>query len=128
MIAHGHYSPVFTPGGRFDDTPPSEWGNLSGYALTDQRYAYWLYTNWTSEKGAFHGARALVVTLNHPVPFFDDSYAVDSANVGPYGSAIMTELIPEVPACFLVGQCAESPMVRIRKGSRSLFHNMQMWA
>ena len=42
------------------------------------------------------GARALVVTINHPVPFFDDSYAVDSANVGPYGTAIMRELLPAV--------------------------------
>lgn len=30
------------------------------------------------------------------VPFFDDSYAVDSVNVGPYGSAIMTELLPAI--------------------------------
>jgi len=30
------------------------------------------------------------------VPFFDDSYAVDSANVGPYGTAIMTELLPAI--------------------------------
>jgi len=34
--------------------------------------------------------------MKHPVPFFDDSYAVDSPNVGPYGSAIMRELIPEI--------------------------------
>lgn len=50
----------------------------------------------TSASGVFRGARALVVSLNHPVPFFDDSYAVDSANVGPYGTAIMTELLPVV--------------------------------
>lgn len=30
------------------------------------------------------------------MPFFDDSYAVDSVNVGPYGSAIMTELLPAI--------------------------------
>jgi hypothetical protein len=34
------------------------------------------------------------------VPFFDDSYAVDSANVGPYGAAIMTELLPAVEAKY----------------------------
>lgn len=94
MIAHGHYSATFNPGGRFDDTPPS--ANLSGYDRVDQQYAYWLYSNWTSKDGPFRGARALVVTLNHPTPFFDDSYAVDSANVGPYGSAILKELLPLV--------------------------------
>ena len=41
-----------------------------------------------------------VITIKHPVPFFDDSYAVDSANVGPYGSAIMTELLPAVEAAY----------------------------
>jgi len=97
LVAHGHYSAVFTPGGRFDPTPPSKWpANLTGYALVDQQYAYWLYTNWTASTGPFHGARALVVTINHPVPLFDDSYAVDSANVGPYGTAIMRELLPAV--------------------------------
>ena len=94
LIAHGHYSSLFDPGGRFDDVPPTS--NLTGYDYVDQQYAYWLYKNWTSSVGPFKGARALVITINHPVPFFDDSYAVDSANVGPYGTAIMTELLPAV--------------------------------
>jgi len=40
--------------------------------------------------------RMVVVTFQHPNPYFDDSYAVNSVNVGPYGDAIMQELIPEV--------------------------------
>lgn len=40
MIAHGHYSAIFNPGGRFDDTPPS--ANLSGYDYVDQQFAYWM--------------------------------------------------------------------------------------
>lgn len=40
--------------------------------------------------------RMIVVTFQHPTPYFDDSYAVNSVNVGPYGDAIMRELIPEV--------------------------------
>ena len=43
LIAHGHYSSVFMPGGRFDDKPPT--ANLSGYDYVDQQYAYWLYRN-----------------------------------------------------------------------------------
>ena len=69
---------------------------FDGYDLVDQLYANYLYGNWTASDGPFKGARALVITVNHPVPFFDDSYAVDSANVGPYGTAIWEELVPEI--------------------------------
>lgn len=40
--------------------------------------------------------RIIAVTFQHPTPYFDDSYAVNSVNVGPYGDAIMQELIPEI--------------------------------
>ena len=36
----------------------------------------------------------LVVEIQHANPYYDDSYAVNSANLGPYGDAIMYELIP----------------------------------
>ena len=32
--------------------------------------------------------------INNPVPLFDDSYAVNSETLGPYGDAIVYELIP----------------------------------
>ena len=38
--------------------------------------------------------------LQHANPFYDDSYAVNSANVGPYGDAIETELIPAIETQF----------------------------
>jgi hypothetical protein len=40
--------------------------------------------------------RVIVVTFQHPTPYFDDSYAVNSVNMGPYGDALMNELIPEL--------------------------------
>ena len=46
--------------------------------------------------------RMIVVTFQHPNPYYDDSYAVNSANVGPYGDALMQELIPEVERRFRV--------------------------
>eukprot|EP01065_Artemidia_motanka_P038448 TRINITY_DN472_c2_g1_i1.p1 TRINITY_DN472_c2_g1~~TRINITY_DN472_c2_g1_i1.p1 ORF type:complete len:604 (+),score=128.84 TRINITY_DN472_c2_g1_i1:55-1866(+) len=94
VIAQGHYSATWNAGGRFDNTPPNP--DTPGYAYVDQLYANYLYGNWTDPNGVFKGARMLVVTLNHDVPFFDDSYAVNSENVGPYGDAIMKELLPEV--------------------------------
>jgi hypothetical protein len=46
--------------------------------------------------------RMIVVTFQHPTPYFDDSYAVNSVNVGPYGDAILEELIPEIEERFRV--------------------------
>jgi len=40
------------------------------------------------------------VKLAHANPFYDDSYGVNSANVGPYGDAIETELIPAIEKQF----------------------------
>ena len=46
--------------------------------------------------------RMLAVTFQHPTPYYDDSYAVNSVNMGPYGDAFMEELIPEVEKRFRV--------------------------
>ncbi len=42
----------------------------------------------------------VAITFQHPTPFYDDSYAVNSANSGPYGDALLTELIPRLEARF----------------------------
>jgi len=57
--------------------------------------------------------RMLAVTFQHPTPYFDDSYAVNSANNGPYGDAIMQELIPELERRFRV---IREPYARILSG------------
>ena len=57
--------------------------------------------------------RMLVVTLQHPAPYFDDSYGVNSPNLGPYGDAIMQELIPEVEKRF---RAIGEPWARITDG------------
>ncbi len=44
--------------------------------------------------------RMILVTFQHPTPYFDDSYGINSPNCGPYGDAIMQELIPELEARF----------------------------
>jgi len=46
--------------------------------------------------------RFVYVTLQHPSPYYDDSYGVNSQNNGPYGDAIMQELIPEVERRFRI--------------------------
>lgn len=103
VIAHGHYSPLFSPGGEFQETEPTCDPALDGYNCVDEYYAFYLYRNWTSADptvSAFNGTRMIVMTINHPVPLFDDSYAVNSASLGPYGDAIIQELVPEVEKRF----------------------------
>ncbi|MEP6691489.1 MAG: alpha/beta hydrolase-fold protein [Gemmatimonadaceae bacterium] len=57
----------------------------------------------TSREPGFEFARAwmgsgfprmVAITFQHPTPYYDDSYAVNSANNGPYADALLTELIP----------------------------------
>ena len=57
--------------------------------------------------------RMIIATLQHPSPYYDDSYGVNSANNGPFGDAIMQELIPAVESKFrVIGQ----PWARLLTG------------
>ncbi len=44
--------------------------------------------------------RVLGVMIQHANPYYDDSYAVNSENVGPYGDAITYELVPYLEKTF----------------------------
>ncbi|MFL6279647.1 MAG: alpha/beta hydrolase-fold protein [Vicinamibacterales bacterium] len=57
--------------------------------------------------------RFIGVTLQHPSPYYDDSYGVDSENNGPYGEAIIKELIPAVEQKFRV---IREPWARMLSG------------
>jgi hypothetical protein len=78
----------------FRTTPPS--GSLKGGELRAARNGYKLYQDWTAGRLP----RVLVMSIQHATPYFDDSYAVNSENVGPYGDAITQELIPYVEKQF----------------------------
>jgi hypothetical protein len=100
-IFHGHFPSDF---GGFRTEPPdpdlkpdySERFKLAGYNRIVQQEAYDFYKLWTGPDFP----RVLAVEIQHPCPYYDDSYAVNSANVGPYGDAIMYELIPEIERRF----------------------------
>jgi hypothetical protein len=74
----------------FRTQPPSD--NLKGGELRSAKNGYKLYQDWTAGRVP----RVIVLTIQHATPYFDDSYAVNSENVGPYGDAITQELIPYV--------------------------------
>jgi hypothetical protein len=95
VINHGHFSATIED---FREEPPdpnlkpdySERFHLAGYNRIQQEQAYQLYKDWTSPGFP----RMLVVEIQHANPFYDDSYAVNSENLGPYGDAITYELVP----------------------------------
>ena len=100
-IFHGHFPHDF---GGFREEPPdpdlepeySERFELEGYNRTQQELAHQLYLDWISPEFP----RMLVIEIQHANPYYDDSYAVNSANLGPYGDAIMHELIPHIEEQF----------------------------
>ena len=55
-----------------------------------------LYQEWTSGRLP----KMLIVLTQHPTPFYDDSYGVNTANAGPYGDALTQELYPYVERQF----------------------------
>jgi hypothetical protein len=88
---HGHFPSSFRG---FRETPPEE--GLTGQARTRAESQYRFFQEWVSgDLGRF-----LLVFLQHPTPFYDDSYAVNSENNGPYGDALTQELIPRVESEF----------------------------
>jgi hypothetical protein len=99
VINHGHYRNPYLFD-LFREEPPdpdlepeySERFDWEGYNRTVQEYAHKFYQYWTAPDTP----RMILITIQHPNPYFDDSYAVNSANLGPYGDAIMHELVPFV--------------------------------
>lgn len=95
VIDHGHF-PADLDGFRPEPPDPtlapdsSARFKLAGYNRIQQEQAHQFYLDWTSKDFP----RALLIQIQHPTPYYDDSYAVNSENNGPYGDAIMTELLP----------------------------------
>ncbi len=73
------------------------------------RRGYDFYQHWTSDTCP----RFIAVTFQHPSPYYDDSYAVNSPNTGPCGDAIMKELIPRIEETFRI---IRKPWARLLTG------------
>ncbi len=102
MIFHGHFPDTF---GGFRTEPPTADANdgvfnsrfgITGYEYIQQKEAYDLYQQWTSDDFP----RFIAIEIQHQNPYYDDSYAVNSANLGPYGDAITYELIPHIEKLY----------------------------
>src|SRR4030095_13316770 len=101
MLNHGHFEMKFD---EFREEPPdpnlkpeySERFHLDGYNRVQQECAHEFYKEWIGPEFP----RFVIVKVQHANPFYDDSYAVNSATLGPYGDAIMTELLPVIESKF----------------------------
>ncbi len=101
MVFHGHFPYDF---GGFRTTPPdpdlepdySARFDVKGYNIIQQQEAYDFYKKWTGPDFP----RMLIIEIQHANPYYDDSYAVNSASIGPYGDAITHELIPYIEEQF----------------------------
>lgn len=85
MINHGHFPREYRG---FPPEPGAPAGRRPGSGQ--------FFKDWTGPGFP----RMIMLLIQHANPFYDDSYAVNSENVGPYGDAINDELIPYVEKRF----------------------------
>jgi hypothetical protein len=101
VVNHGHF-PYDLGGWRTeppDTTQPCVYSarfRLDCYNRIQEEHAYRFFQDWTGPEFP----RVLLIEVQHPTPYYDDSYAVNSASQGPWGDAIMYELIPEIESRF----------------------------
>jgi hypothetical protein len=101
VVNHGHFPYDFS-GFRPDPPDPnapctySARFRLDCYNRVQDSLAHQFYRDWTGPGFP----RVLLIEIQHPTPYYDDSYAVNSQNNGPYGDAIQYELIPEIERRF----------------------------
>ncbi len=101
MVFHGHFPDDF---GGFRTEPPdpdlepdySSRFRLEGYNRIQQQEAHDFFKQWISDDFP----RFLAIEIQHDNPYYDDSYAVNSASIGPYGDALTFELIPYIEEQF----------------------------
>lgn len=87
----GHFPANFA---MFRETPP-----VAGMSGAQRRFAdnaYRFYQEWTAGRLP----KMLVVLTQHATPYYDDSYGVNTANMGPYGDALTKELYPLIERQF----------------------------
>jgi len=93
LIHHGHF-PRSVENDTWRETPPD--ASARGTQRDTQEAAYAFYKAWNGP----NFPRMIHVLVQHPTPYFDDSYAVNSANNGPYGDAITKDLLPLIEKQF----------------------------
>ncbi|MBI4500953.1 MAG: hypothetical protein HY700_07310 [Gemmatimonadetes bacterium] len=111
IYEQGHFS--LEPAFGYTTTPPSGGPGLFADMIREagsrSETGYQFSQEWDSDSMP----RMVAITFQHPTPYFDDSYAVNSANNGPYGDAILMELIPYLEQHFRI---VAQPYARVLTG------------
>lgn len=93
VVHHGHF-PANMESDGWRTSPPD--ANATPQRRDQQEAAYAFYRTWNGP----NFPRMIHLLVQHPTPYFDDSYAVNSESNGPYGDAITRDLIPLVEQRF----------------------------
>jgi hypothetical protein len=78
----------------FLEAPPD--ASLKGTAWTLAEAKFRFFRDWSEGRLP----EAVIVLIQDPNPFFDSSYGVNSANLGPYGDALIREFYPYIEKKF----------------------------
>jgi len=108
VYEQGHFNLGAPLGFKTEEAPEKEADRLERGRLGIEN-GYEFFRVWDSA----NFPRVMIVEFLHPTPFYDDSYAVNSANNGPYGDAILTEMIPYLEAHFRI---IRKPYARVLAG------------
>ncbi len=90
VFGHGD-APFF-----FNTDPASHEATLADSRAANLDTGYEFYQSWIAEEFP----RVVAITFEMPSPFFVESYAVNSANNGPFGEALTREMIPHLEKLF----------------------------
>lgn len=107
IYTYGHFGAPFN----FDPDPKSDTeGARRGAADANVKTGYQFSKEWMGDKFP----RMVAITLETPGPYFFESYALNSANNGPWGDAITKELMPYLEKTF---RLIDQPYGRIVEGA-----------
>lgn len=87
----GHFPPFFY--GFREEPPPA---SATGGQRQNMDTSYRFFQDWTAGRLP----KMLIVMTRHATPFYDDSYGVNSASMGPYGDALTQEFYPYLEKQF----------------------------
>jgi hypothetical protein len=82
----------------FTTTPPRSGAPNTINPATGLETGYATYQAWNGDGFP----RVVAISLEQQTPYFPDSYSVNSANNGPYGDAIVDEIIPYLEEHFRI--------------------------
>ena len=96
LYYQGHFAASFSAGSFQTEPPVAGGGGGRGRGGRGGEAGYRFYQDWTSGRLP----HMIIVCTQDANQYYDDSYAVNSANVGPYGDALIQELYPYIEKQF----------------------------